>query len=270
MRLSKWLMPALKHIWTVARKEIYLDLRYILPFIARNLVNPLKIAGWFLVIYYGFFSFSPNVNFGSFTKENYIANLLIGIIFYIFYNIAMTDLPTKMSLEKWWKTIQGFLIAPVNGLKLILGISLAEFIKVFFSFIIIAIIVIFLHPISFINFLFVMLIILVTFFYMMSLGLIRATYVLVNENVATIVEYFYLIVGFLSCFYYPIESFPQIIRTIIYYNPIYQSISLTRNIWLGGEINLFSIIYIVTFTVIIMVIGTSVFNYITKKYEIEG
>lgn len=267
---SNWFLINFKHIWAVAKKELFLDLRYILPFIAKNLVNPLKIAGWFLVVYYGFFSFSPGVAFGSFTKENYVANLLIGITFYIFFNIAMTDFPTRMWSEKWWQTIQGFLIAPINSLKLILGITLAEFIKVFLSFLIITGIIELLHPISLVKFMLVFLIVLITFIYMMALGLIRATYVLINENVAIIIEYLYLIIGFFSCFYYPIESFPTVFRAIIYYNPIYQSVNLTREIWLGFPLQTFSIVYGLVFAVILIILGTTIFNRATKKYEIEG
>jgi len=269
MYFKRTLTISFRQIWAITKKDLQLDLRYIAPLISKNFISPIKTMAWFLIIYSGFFSHSVN-NFGGYTKENYIINLLIGSIFSIFFNLGAGSFPAKFFNEKWWQTIQGTLIAPINSYKLVLGISLSELIKAILGLLMVSAVALFLHPIPFYNFFIIFGIIIYTFIGLAAMGLIKAAFILVNENLNSIVEYFFLAVSFLSCFYYPIESFPSILRPIAYYNPIYQSLFLIRNIWLDQPISLFNVLYPLFFMLLLIVVGTSFYNFITKRFDIDG
>lgn len=246
-----------------------METRYVLPFLSGVFFGPLKVAVWFIVIYFGFFSVG-NTGIGNLNKENYILFILLGSIFQIFFTIATSDFPNKFFYEKYWKTIQGILIAPINSLKFVFGLSLSEIIKTSFAFFVLSAIALSVFPIPLYKFALIVVIILSMFVGLMFVGLIRATFILINENINTIFEYIFLAVGFLSCFYYPIETFPRFIRPLIYINPVYQAIDLIRNIWLDHPISPFSIYWILIWIPIFCIFGIFMYNKLMKSNDIQG
>ena len=260
---------SLKQIWAIAIKEIRLDKRFILPFFSNVFFGPFKTSAWFFLVYFGFFSSGAN-NFGGVNKENYILFLLIGSLFYIFFTIATHNFPVKFLYEKYWQTIQGIIAAPINIYKFALGMTLAEIIKTSLAIFIVFVLAIFLFPIPIYRILLVAFVCLATFTSLMFLGLIRASYQLVNENINTILEYIFLAVGFISCFYYPIETFPVFFRPIIFYNPLYQAITLARHIWFNQHIGLPSISYFAIFVFASIILSSLIFNHNIKKYDLKG
>ncbi len=260
---------SMKQIWAIAKKELRLETRFLLPFFSGIFFNPLKTAVWFFVVYFGFFSSGATI-LGNINKENYILFLTIGSTFNMFFTIATSNFPMKFFNEKYWKTIQGFLIAPLNNFKFVIGLSLAELIKASFGILVFSSIGMFLFPIPIYKFIIIIMIFIIIFIGIMFVGLIRAACILINENMSTIFEYVFLGIGFLSCFYYPIDAFPRQIRAVVFYNPIYQGIDLVRNIWQNNQPSSFSILYVVTFTIFAVISGSLIFNRLTKKYDIEG
>lgn len=265
----KFISITFRQIWAIALKELELDTRYILPFISQVFFSPVKTVIWFFVVYFGFFA-SGSSHLGSVTKDNYILFLLVGTIFNTFFNIATLDFPSKFFNEKFWQTIQGILIAPINTFKFVFGLSLAEVIKASFAVLTISVIGLAIFPIPIVKFLLIVGIILAVFVGLMFIGLIRAAFILINENANTVFEYLFLALGFISCFYYPIDAFPKFLQPVVYYNPVYQAINLVRNIWLGNNISLFEIYWTAGAILVAIAIGMFLFNYLLKHNDVEG
>ena len=125
-------------------------------------------------------------------------------------------------------------------------------------------------PITIYKFLLVIIVIIFVFIGIMFMGLIRAAYILVNENINTIFEYVFLAVGFVSCFYYPIQAFPKFLQPIIFYNPIYQGITIVRNIWINQPVLPFSVIYVILATFVAIILGSYTFRKLIRDHDIEG
>lgn len=260
---------SIKQIWAITKKELHLEARYLIPFFSNVFFNPLKMAVWFFIVYFGFFS-NGATSLGDLNKDNYVLFLTIGSTFNMFFTIATSNFPTKFFNEKYWKTIQGFIIAPLNNFKFVIGLSLAELIKASFGVFVFSSIAMIFFPISIYKFLLVLAVIIFVFIGIMFIGLIRAAYILVNENINTVFEYAFMGVGFISCFYYPIQAFPKFLQPVIYYNPVYQGISLVRNIWIDQPIQAFSIIYVVAFTLFAVIFGSATFRRLIHHHDIEG
>jgi len=65
---------------------------------------------------------------------------------------------------------------------------------------------------------------------------------------------------------------PELFQQISLLNPFYHGTNLARNVYYGifGSSELFSLIYIISFAVIISIISVYLFNKIWKKYGIHG
>ncbi len=256
-------------VLAITKKDLRLESRFIIPFLSHLFFSPLKTAVWFLVIYYGFFS-TGSAGVGNFNSGNYFLFVVIGSLFQLLFTIALTDFPNKFFSEKFWQTIQGFLVAPINSMKLVLGLGLSQLVMASFAILVLTVIAFLISPIPFVNILVIILILLCLFLGLMFVGLIRAGLVLVSENLNGAFDYFVLAWGFISCFYYPIESFPKFIRPVIFYNPVFQAVTLVRDLWQNQSINSLSLIYVLSLSAIAVLLGASLFKYLLKNYEIEG
>jgi len=261
--------PIVNQILAIAEKDLRLESRFIIPFLSHLFFSPLKTAVWFLVVYYGFFT-AGSAGVGSFNSGNYFLFVMIGSLFQLLFTIALTDFPSKFFYEKFWQTIQGFLVAPINSMKLVLGLGFSQLVMASFAILVLILIAFFISPIPFINLVIIVSILIMLFLGLMFIGLIRAGLVLVSENLNGVFDYFVLGWGFISCFYYPIESFPRFIRPIIFYNPIYQAVTLVRNLWENQPVSSLSLVYVLSLSLVAILLGAFLFKYLIKNYEIEG
>ena len=260
---------SLEQIWAITKKELRLETRFWLPFISSIFLNPVKTAAWFFIVYFGFFT-AGSVGLGSFTRETYILFILIGGLFQIFFTLATTDFANKFLCEKYWQTIQSIIIMPIHIFKLVLGLSLEEIIKASLAMMVFIGLGLLVWPTNPWTVMIIISIILIIFLGLMFLGLLRAAFVLINENVNTIFEYGFLFLGFISCFYYPIEAFPSFLRPLIFYNPIYQGINLVRNLWLGQSFDWTVFAYLSIWTILTAIFSTFLYNRLLKKYDLQG
>jgi ABC-type polysaccharide/polyol phosphate export permease len=260
-----------QQIFAIAKKELKLNLRFKYNYFLNELSKPLKIVVLFLIVYAGFFISGAN-NVGGVTKENYVSFLLLGSLVSSVLLLGFDTFNQKFMQEKFWKTIQAVLIAPLNKIKLILGVGISELLIqgiIVSIFLIITIIVL---PVSFVNLLIVLLILLLIFLGVLGFSLIYGAFSLSNENFLFLFRYFVLGWAFLSCFYYPVEILPSFIKPFVLINPVYHGLFIIRNLWINGFVNnfLMHFIIVLAFAVVVPIIAVYLFNKIIKKLGIQG
>ncbi|MHA1380665.1 MAG: ABC transporter permease [Candidatus Helarchaeota archaeon] len=283
----------------IIEKEITLKLRFPIEFFSHNFIVSivsfiplfflysgflgLKTPDFFTIYYFIYAERNPyyyillyqfvkqNV-FGSLNSVNYLPWLLIGNIIYTFSKNGWDTFESKFIIEKYWSTIQGTLLAPVNRFLVLLGNIITSLIESMIYFIIIIIVCFIIYPISLFQILLLLLIASIMMIASGGIGLITGAIIISSENLSTIFKLFQFTFLFLSCFSIPFELFPAIFQDIITINPFYHGVELARSIYFGTfDLNgVMSLSYILVFGVITSVIGSYIFNKIWKKYGIHG
>jgi ABC-type polysaccharide/polyol phosphate export permease len=180
--------------------------------------------------------------------------------------------------EKYWKTLQALLVAPINHFNILIGLLIAEIILISIPITIFLIIAIIIYPISFFNMLLVILMILVISLTFGSIGLIIGILIISKEGFYKIIDIGFTFLFWLSCISYPIQIFPELVRIVILLNPLYYLFDLLRLIWLVGidpvlAINYLSPAHIIIASVMLIslpIIAVYLFNVFYKKFGITG
>lgn len=261
-------MKMIKHIIAIAEKELKLDLRFKLNYLMNSFVLPFRLLFLFFFIYSGFFYFGAS-QIAGITKQNYIEFLVLGSIINVFFEDSFNKIRSRLYGEKFWQTIQGLLIAPINKLKYLIGFGSTAVLELLIIYLPIFIMLYIYKPIKIYYFLLIILTFIILYMGVMGMGLINSALALSKENLQFVVRFFILVWIPLSCFYYPIESLPKIIHPLVIINPIYHGNILIKSMWINGSYSLGGLIYIIIFAIISMSFGIIVFNKILKK-GIEG
>ena len=260
-----------KQIFAIAEKELKLSLRFKYGYILKELINPLKFLIFFGLLYSSFFTIGAK-NLGGVTKENFISFLLIGALIYGFFSSAFNTVSYRFTLEKFWQTIQALLIAPLNMLRVLIGITISEMVRVSVVFLIFLLIINLLSPIKILYLLIGIVIIFLILIGTLGVAFIGGAFALSNENFIPLFTYFIWGWTFFSCFYYPITVIPSMIRPLAYINPVYHGVTLIRELWVSGSSDFFVLrfSFVLLFAVITPLIGVLIFNKIIKKVGITG
>ncbi|MEK6934674.1 MAG: ABC transporter permease [Nanoarchaeota archaeon] len=246
----------------IIEKEIKLNFRYKFNYLGMSLSSSLRLMFFFLLIYFGIFSLGVR-DIGGISHNNYIPFLLLGGLISSFLGFGYDLFNIKFQNEKYWQTIEAFLIAPVNKFNLLLGIGFSEIIRLTIIFLIIILITYLFLPASIISILIISIISMITYIGILGISLIKGFFRLTNENYLFLIDYFFFIWIFFSCLYYPITLFPDYIQKIILLNPIYHSVTLIRELWYGSitsSIFINHFLYILGFSIISPLIGIYLFN----------
>jgi ABC-type polysaccharide/polyol phosphate export permease len=219
--------------------------------------------------------FETSVDFGSWTNQSYFVFLFIGYCILLMRKI-ITQIGTNFLLEKFWKTLPGLIIAPINRMYLLFGAVISHFILIMLPLVIFLILAYILFPISILTLMIIILMLFMVLAIFASLGLILGVFIINLENINRILN---LIVGFVfwaSCITYPFDLFPEEIQSIIRLNPIYYLIDFLRYTWIEDNILLTIISHpthsfiFISMVLITPIIGLYFFNYIYKKLGIQG
>lgn len=238
-----------------------------------SLVTPIFNIIMPIIILSQFFSF--NAKFGPWTKDNFLVYL------YLSYNIFLlskliTTFQSEFRTEKYWKTLQALIIAPFYRFNLLIGIFFANLIQISIPFIIFVVICFIYYPISFITLLFVLLIFLFIALIFSGIGLIIGVFAISNENLMMILNFLINILIWLSCISYPYELFPPVFQNFINLNPLYYIFDILRLTWIEDNIiftfnsHFFHFFILISFGIIMPLIGVYIFNMIYRKYGIVG
>lgn len=218
--------------------------------------------------------FSFQASYGPWNAENFLVYLFIGYIFIL--TVKIVNLGSRFRIEKYWGTLQALMVAPFNKFNLLIGMVLTHLIEISIPFIIFLIIIYVIFTISIFTLMFVILLFLGVLMIFAGIGFFIGVFVLSKESVAT---WFGTLLGFFflfACISYPYQIFPEYIQRIVALNPVYYIIDIIRLAWIEDNVLVtllnhpYHLIIYFALLIICPYLGVSMFNYIFKKYGIEG
>lgn len=267
-------MDFLNDVLAIAEKEIKLSLRFKIPFFTTSMIEPFIRIAPFMLVYFGFFLGGAH-SFGIVTASNFVAFLILGLVADVFLVHGYIVLYSKFMEEKYWQTIEGMLLAPINKLSLLGGQALSIIVSLFLSMLLFFGVSYVLMPVSILHLLVCLLLIAMILPISLGIGLVYASSALFNENFAPLFNYARIGIVFLSCFYYPITIFEKtpllaLLKPIVLLNPFYQAVFAIRSAWIYGIIEWASIAYVAAFAVITPLIAVFIFNKLWKRLNITG
>ena len=265
----------ISQIYALLIKDLKLKSRYKLKFIFAIII-PFTTFIVPLLIFRKLFEASGNEPFGIWTSENYMIFILSGI----FIVILMKLLPAygkTLLREKYWKTLPGLFLSPMNIYNLLISKILSELVIFIVPLIIIFTFCFIIAEASLITIIFVLTIYVMSSLFMASIGLAIGSFRMSIESGYSM--FFNIINLFLifSCIRYPKEFFPANLHFLIVWNPFYYYWDLIRVfLVLGYENVIYSTEYTIHFIVVISLsfifpmLSILFFNYIYKKYGLIG
>lgn len=225
-----------------------------------------------LLYYYLLFKYIDTNFYGSFNQINYVSWLLIGSIIFTFSQHGFDTFEARFGREKYWNTVQGMILSPINRFYILIGYIITSLIESVFFFLFFIIICFLSYPVAIFQIIQVFLIAFIMIIASGGIGLIVGSIFLANENFTSVFSFLQFVVLFFSCFSIPIKFLPSIFQDIAKLNPYYYGTELARNLYYGiYDINwLFSLVYIIIFAIIASYLGVYAFNKIWSKYGIQG
>ena len=276
MLTKKSIKKGLRQVSALVEKNLYLATRFKTAFLLRFL-NPIIQVLMPLIIFGTIFSISEDYNFGYWRSDNYI--LFMMLAFCIQFLRQIIDRFFQMLLqEKFWKTLQSFLVAPLNMFTYLVGLLVSELILISIPFIVFLLLAWILFPIPLINVLLVLLLFFSISLIFGSIGLLISVFAITNESIGRISQLLLTFLFWLSCYSYPLQIFPISIQYFILLNPLYYIFDLIRLSWYMAIDFETALIYITPahITIIILltlmtpIIAIYLFNKLYKKYGISG
>lgn len=263
-------------VLAIAEKNLTLNFRF-KAYMIRFYITPFLQVLINFLLFGTFFAINPKFDIGYWNVSNFILFSIIGITIQ-YNNLIINGFEMHFRNEKYWNTLQGILVAPVNRFTLLIGNLFSMLIIMSVPVIFFDILAIIFFPISPIYLLLYLLIFLSIVLIYGSLGLIIGVFFISNENFAIILSPIINVILWFSCISYPIEIFPEFIQFIIKLNPFYYIFDLFRLVWfLGidfnkafGLITPLHIIFTLLFVLITPVIAVYLFNKVYNKYGITG
>jgi len=257
-------------------RNIFFEMRFKLVLFT-SFLNPFIRILMPLIIFGAIFSISADYSFGYWVGGNYLLFLLIA--FCVQFLRRIVDNFRKLFFrEKFWKTLQALMVAPINRYVLLFGILISEMILISIPFLVFLILALIIFPISILNLLLIFVMFFCLSIFFGSIGLIVAVLVVTKEGIYRIFKLGLTFLFWLSCISYPLQIFPEIVQNLILLNPLYYFIDLIRIIWLMGiDFNLaisflspLHIIVVALFTILLPILSVSLFNVFYNKYGITG
>ena len=273
---KKSLRTNIKQIKAFVERNLYLEFRFKLSIFTRYF-NPFIQILMPLIIFNVIFTIREDYQFGYWTGANFVLFLFIAFCVQFLRKIVL-NFPYLFNREKYWKTLQALMVAPVNRYVLLFGFLIAEIILVSIPFIAFFIIAYILFPINIFYLILVILSFLSISVLFGCLGLILGILVITKEGIYSVFELGLTLLFWLSCLSYPLQIFPEIIRPIILLNPIYYFIDLIRIVWLMGIdfesaiafLTPIHLIVVIGGTIILPIFSVYLFNTFYDKFGISG
>jgi len=266
----------IKQIKALVERNLYLEMRFKL-FIFTRYFTPFIQILMPLIIFNVIFTIREDYLFGYWTGLNFILFLFIAFCVQFLRKIVL-NFSHLFNQEKYWKTLQALMVAPINRYVLLFGFLIAEMILISIPFIIFFIIAYILFPINIFYLSLVILSFLSISILFGCLGLILGILIITKEGIYSVINLGLTLLFWLSCLSYPLQIFPEIVQPIILLNPIYYFIDIIRIFWLMGiDYNLaitfltpIHIIVVVGGTIILPIFSVYFFNTFYDKFGISG
>ncbi len=182
-------------ILALTEKNIKLNLRFKFGLLV-TFIAPLVIIIMPLIIMGQFFNY--NANFGPWTKENYLVFQLMAYNIMLLQGIV-SEFPSQLKVEKYWKTLPSIIIAPFNRFNLLFGILLSRLIIISIPFTIFVIICYVYYPISIFTLLFILFLYLLIALIFSGIGLILGIYAITRESLWKFFAFIINLIMWTSC-----------------------------------------------------------------------
>ena len=273
---KKSLRINIKQIKALVERNIYLEIRFKTLIFTRYFTPFVQIL-MPLIIFNVIFTIREDYLFGYWTGLNFILFLFIAFCVQFLRKIVF-NFSQLFNRERYWKTLQALMVAPINRYVLLFGFLIAEMILVSIPFILFFIIAYIIFPINILYLFLVILSFLSISILFGCLGLILGMLVITKEGLYSIFNLGLTFLFWLSCMSYPLQIFPEIVQSIILLNPVYYFIDIIRIFWLMGlDYNLaitfltpIHIIVVVGCTIILPIFSVYLFNTFYDKFGISG
>ena len=257
-------------VWAVATKEMRLNMRFPLEYLASNFISPLKSSVLMFILYRGLLG--EDRSLGMLNGNNYQVYVLVGTTCHSLLMSSLSVFKSRMSAEKYWQTINATLVSPASIFETVLGFALGSgSINVLISVIILTLTCL-IFPISLMTYFAALAILLIISFLGYGLGIIGATFTLCWEGKTFLYEYVVQGVVFLSCFYYPIETFPSYAHPLIKLLPTYWASTIIHELFNQGfapDLTLMTLILVLN-TAVILILPTIFLDWSIKRFGIVG
>jgi ABC-type polysaccharide/polyol phosphate export permease len=255
-------------IYAIFKGEVLLNLRFKWRFLVEALFR-LRASFLFFFMYYGFFR-SGAQGIGTVTRENYVVFLLLGLVLFSVFTQGFNFISRSFLEKKWWKAVDGLVASPATTFDILLGTGLAALVEIvpllglslLFSWVLL--------PVGLTEILALLGVLLLMYLGVLGIGLVRAAFVLTNENVDAWFNILYWMAIAASCFYYPIVSLPPPLHPLVLANPVYHANIAAKAIWLGEPYSTTSVIYVAITAAISAPLGSYLFRRIFEGHGVEG
>jgi ABC-type polysaccharide/polyol phosphate export permease len=257
-----------ERIYGIFKGELLLNLRFKWRFLLEALFR-LRASFLFFFMYYGFFQGGAR-GIGDVTRQNYVVFLLLGLIIFSVFTQGF-NAPSRSFLEKkWWGALPGLFASPVTTMDLLVGIGLAALVEVAPLILLSIALSWFVMPVAIQTILSLLLVLAIMYIGVLGLGILRAAFVITNENVEAWFNIAYWAAIALSCFYYPIESLPPLLHPVVHLNPFYHANVVGKAVWLGSPYSPWSVAYVAVMGVVFATGGAYFFRRICERTGIQG
>ena len=270
-RLKKYLYQ----LEALVIKDIKLQSRYKIKFLVASFVPFTSFLIPFL-IFRKLFQAIGDESFGIWTPENYIIFILTGIFVVIILGL-LSRYGNTLQREKYWKTLPGIFMSPVNFYILLLSRIISELLIYSIPLTLIFILCFIITDATLITIIAMITIYFMAALFVASIGLAIGSFrmsVEGNFNAFFIFIKFFLI---FSCYKYPREFYPSFLEFLIIYNPFYYFFDLMRLVLILGFENvvfnpkyLNHFIIVILTTILVPILSILFFTHIYKKYGITG
>jgi len=266
----------IKQIKALVERNLYLEFRFKLLIFVRYFTPFIQIL-MPLIIFNVIFTIRDDYQFGYWTGLNFVLFLFIAFCVQFLRRIVL-NFSDFFNREKYWKTLQALMVAPINRYVLLFGFLIGEIILISIPFIFFFIIAYILFPINIFYLFLVILSFLSIAILFGSIGLILGILIITKEGIYSVFNLGLTFLFWLSCMSYPLQVFPEIIQSIILLNPLYYFIDIIRIFWLMGIDYSLAITFLTPIHIIVVVGGTIImpiisvyfFNTFYDKFGISG
>ncbi|MBI4373193.1 MAG: ABC transporter permease [Candidatus Omnitrophica bacterium] len=271
--MSHWLPERLKIIWAITRKDLKIAFRFPKNFVGLRMIEPLRLFILLGLVYQSFFVMTNSHELGNWSRANYVPTLLLGAIFYSSFGYAYFRFRGSFLNEKYWKTIQIFLTAPVSKLDFLIASTLAMAVELSLPTLIYMALFWILYPIGFIPLVLMLGCLYLMLFGVLGVSLMQGAFAISNENYLFLFDYFYVGWALFSCFYYTESALPEFLRFLAQINPVYHAMEIARYFVFHhlslGQI-LASVAYLFVFSTFTPLIGAAFFRKVVREVGING
>ncbi|MFX1393680.1 MAG: ABC transporter permease [Promethearchaeota archaeon] len=256
-------------------KDLKLRSRYLVKFLLL-IVIPFTNFILPLLVFNKIFDEIGEESFGIWTPENYIIFILTGVMIVIVLDL-ISLYGNSFLREKYWKTLPGLFMSPVNTYNILLSKLVAELIAFLIPLSLVFIICFLIVKASILTILFTLIFYLAACLFIASVGLAIGSFRLSTEGQFKLFFFFIKFFLIFSCYKYPVQFFPEELQVFVYFNPFYYFWESIRVILiLGFENVIFNSRYTIYFAIVIIltiigpILSVLLFKFVYKKYGITG